>query len=96
MPGNVSYTEQGFQNPTPGVQRMNGGGGTSNGANQHLNMSVPSPASSLSSFGPNSPPGLPGQSLFNPSAHYGGMNNSSTVISNLSYYRNPSTSLLTS
>lgn len=63
MPGNVNYSDQGFQNPTPGDQRMNGGGG----ANQHLNMSVPSPASSMSSFGPNSPPGLPGQSLFNPS-----------------------------
>ena len=61
MPGNVSYTEQGFQNPTPGARGMN--------QQQLLNMNVPSPASSLSSFGPNSPAGLPGQSLFsfNPS-----------------------------
>lgn len=78
MPGNVSYSSSGFQNPTPGAQlnSPNGGGSgvpspaasvsssvshvASSPSPPHLNMNVPSPASSLSSFGPNSPTGLPG------------------------------------
>ncbi|KAI1304112.1 Protein mothers against dpp [Halotydeus destructor] len=43
MPENVSYSSNGFNNCN----------------SPSLNMSVPSPASSMSSFGPNSPPSLP-------------------------------------
>lgn len=49
MPGNVTFTN--------GYHDMTGVNG--NGAASHINMNVPSPASSLSSFGPNSPTALP-------------------------------------
>lgn len=57
MPHNVSYSNQGFTNPAHGTSI------SAPQSQNQLNISVPSPASStISSFGPNSPPSaLPGK-----------------------------------